>query len=114
MPAKRRKTTPPVATAPDPTASSPPAAPEPDVFDRAIAGRAAIPAPVPVTDSPQADAGGAYQPDPFPGLTVAVADGADAPRVRLYRSRRMKQVAGRFDEKPAGPHRQRLRDEGYK
>ncbi len=115
MPAKRRKTTPPVATAPDPIApASPPTTHEPDEFDRAIADRAAVPAPAPVTESPRDDAGRVYQPDPFPHLTVALRDGADAPRVRLFRSRRMNQVAVRFDEKPAEPHRQRLRDEGYK
>ena len=114
MPAKRRKTTPPVATAPDSAASPTTTAPETVVFDRAIADRAAISAPAPVPESPRDDAGRAYQPDPFPGLTVALADGADAPRVRLFRCRRMNQVAVRFDEKPAEPHRQRLRDEGYK
>lgn len=97
---------------------------EPDVFDEVIAARAATaagpaesaPPTVPAAEEPAARAGEAraFQPDPFPVLSVALRDGADAPRVRLFRNRRMNQVAVGFDQKPAEPHRQRLRDEGYK
>jgi hypothetical protein len=103
----------------------PPAASEPDVFDRVISELQAA-AVEPASEQPprQPEAPGADQspdtktwsgqPDPFPFLSVAVTDANDGPRVRLYRSRRYHQMAIGFDEKPPEPVRQRLREEGYK
>lgn len=118
MPARKRKPAPEIADVTAPSAVEPPApaAAEPDVFDEAIAARAATPdGPAGADETRRAEAGPtAYQPDPFPFHTVPLGDGADAPGVRLFRNRRMNQVAVRFDEKPAEEVRQRMRDEGYK
>lgn len=124
MPAKKRKPVTPAIESPPTTGTEPPATatPEPDVFDRAIAARADSPSEVqPVTAAAGPEGGDraaaptmAFQPDPFPALSVALGDAADSPRVRLFRNRRMNQVAIRFDEKPPEPVRRRLRDEGYK
>ena len=124
MPAKKRKpTTLAVETgAPAVVEPSAPALSEPDVFDQALAAQAvarmaadAAPATEPArADVAPAAPAAAYQPDPFPMLSLSLGDKPDAPRVHLYRNRRMNQVAIRFDEKPAEPVRKRLRDEGYK
>ena len=125
MPTRRRKTAQPTThpTPPAPAADvalthDQPPADRSDVFDRVIADRVATATPAdarPGTTTPDSTASqAAYQPDPFPFLSVAVGEGADAPRVRLFRNRRMNQVAVRFDEKPTEPHRQRLREAGYK
>jgi hypothetical protein len=121
MPTKKRKT-------PEPTLdthSLDTPATQPDVFDAAIAAREAAPlsrpetpalageAVSPVAVTPADANRPAYQPDPFPALSIALGEGNDAPKMRLYRNRRMNQVAIQFDEKPEEPYRQRLRDEGY-
>jgi hypothetical protein len=121
MPTKKRKT-------PEPTSDTNPLgtpAAQPDVFDEAIAARESAPVAQPETPAAAgepvssvaatpADASRpAYQPDPFPALSIALGEGNDALKVRLYRNRRMNQVAIQFDEKPEEPYRQRLRDEGY-
>ena len=107
MAARKRKT-------PQPTAAAVPATSTPDAAP-AVTAEAEPPASPAAQDmQTRSDQPKAFQPDPFPLMSVSLGGDADAPRVRLYRSRRMNQVAVRFDEKPAEPHRQRLRDEGYK
>jgi hypothetical protein len=134
MPSKKRKPATATVENPAPAAvetqapAEVPGVDEPDVFDQAIAAqaisqmaasRAPAGEPARAETAPAAEGGPAapataFQPDPFSAMSVSLGDTPDAPRVHLYRNRRMNQVAIRFDEKPAEPVRRRLRDEGYK
>lgn len=56
----------------------------------------------------------AWQPDPFPLMTVPLGNGRDAPRMTLLRNNRFQQMAIRFDSKPAEHHRTALHDAGWR
>jgi hypothetical protein len=55
-----------------------------------------------------------WQPDPFALRTITLGSDKDSPRMTLFRSNKLNQVAIRFDQKPAAEHRERLRVEGYR
>ena len=121
---KRKTTTPATDTTPETIPTEGTASTAPDVFDEIIAAREETATEsIPQTSTAAAESREqsdtpkpqmAFQPDPTPFMSISLAEGNDAPRIRLFRNRRMNQVAIRFDEKPDAPHRERLREEGYK
>lgn len=127
MPARKRKPTTTAPEVPAADAYEPPApeaaTSEPDVFDEVIADRAAAetapapadsagPPPGPTTEPVKPTA--LYQPDPHLILTVPLGEGSDAPSIRLFRNRRMRQMAIQFDVPAPEQYRRQLGDEGYK
>ena len=55
-----------------------------------------------------------WQPDPFPLMTISLGAKKDSPRMTLYRSNKLNQMAIRFDEKPEEEHRVQLRETGWR
>ncbi|MCE9564617.1 MAG: hypothetical protein K8U57_21495 [Planctomycetes bacterium] len=44
-----------------------------------------------------------YQPDPFPMEQITLGEDNEAPKMRLYRNNRLREMAIQFDSKPVGP-----------
>ena len=47
-------------------------------------------------------------------MAVSLGPDKDSPRMRLYRSNRLNQMAIGFDERPDPPYRTRLREDGWR
>lgn len=103
MPPRKKKT--PALPKDEPVA--PPALIEPPPAPETAAARAA-----PAHDA--AEGARARQPDPFTLMTVSLGPDRDSPKMRLYRSNRMNQMAIGFDDKPEQQHRVRLREDGWR
>ena len=84
-----------VTTPPAPETASPPAAP------------AEV---TPTNSSPTR----AWQPDPFVLMAVSLGAERTSPRMRLYRSNRLNQMAIQFDERPEPHYRKQLREDGWR
>src|SRR4051794_8918252 len=54
----------------------------------------------PAEGGPDAARQRVWQPDPFVLMAVSLGPERDSPKVRLYRSNKLNQMAIRFDEKP--------------
>ena len=55
-----------------------------------------------------------WQPDPVTLMTVSLGDERDSPKMRLYRSNRLNQMALGFDVRPEAQYRERLREDGWR
>ncbi|OWK45579.1 hypothetical protein [Fimbriiglobus ruber] len=55
-----------------------------------------------------------WQPDPFSLMVISLGPDKDGPKMTLFRSNKLNQMAIRFDEKPEEQHRLRLREDGWR
>jgi hypothetical protein len=55
-----------------------------------------------------------WQPDPFPFMAVTLGPDKSSPKMTLYRSNKLNQLAIQFEEKPAEEHRRQLREAGWR
>jgi hypothetical protein len=114
MAARRKKSpeTPAPAEQPPITAAAPKATPqavEPTAAVEPSAGEQRLPA-TEAEGAPRRQ----WQPDPFPLMTLSLGAKKDSPKMTLFRSNKLNQVAIRFDEKPEEEHRLRLREAKWK
>lgn len=105
MPPRKKKKSQMPGDAPDspPALIDPPPAPE----------KSSTPA-VAANDAAEVAPARARQPDPFALMTVSLGPERDSPKMRLFRSNRLNQMAIGFDEKPEQKHRVRLREDGWR
>jgi hypothetical protein len=55
-----------------------------------------------------------WQPDPFPLMAISLGQDKDSPKMTLFRSNKLNQMAIQFAEKPEEEHRRCLREAGWK
>jgi hypothetical protein len=114
MAARRKKS--PVTPAP---AEQPPIRPaEHEAALQAVEPTAAVEPSADEQRQPPTEAEGAprrqWQPDPFPFMAISLGPDKDSPKMTLFRSNKLNQMAIRFDEKPEEEHRLRLREAQWK
>ena len=108
MPPRKKKDTvrPDDAAAISPAPYEPLPTPEPSVTTAPTADH--------VPDSAEPAPVRSWQPDPFVLMAVTLGPDAESPRIRLYRSNKLNQMAIKFDTKPEHPYRERLRANGWR
>ena len=116
MAARRKKSPETTAPAEEPPVTSPaPEMPPPQATERPAAAKPAAneeqrqPA-TEAEDAPRRQ----WEPDPHPLRTMALGLEKDSPKMTLFRSNKLNQLAIRFDEKPEEEHRLRLREAKWK
>ena len=110
---KKSPVTPTPAEPPPVTAAAPEATPQAIEPAAAVEPAAAEEQRQPATqaeDAPRRQ----WQPDPFSLLTISLGAKKDSPRMTLFRSNKLNQLAIRFDEKPEEEHRLQLRETGWR
>jgi hypothetical protein len=69
---------------------------------------------VPAEGGTDATPARSWQPDPFVLMTVSLGAERDSPRMRLFRSNKLNQMAIGFELRPEEKYRVRLREDGWR